>query len=181
MFKKLRTKFRLRKALIAEQHAKQVTHFDHGILDWQTPQYNAYEKGPLWFIVFAAVMSLLIIYAFFSKDYFFAAAIIAFAVTYVIVQREKPKNVKVILSKYGIKVGNESYPYSQITAFWLIYKPPYVKTLNLRIKNRWAQDLTINMQSEDPAEIRELLGTMIPEWQGKEEAFSESLIRLLRL
>ena len=181
MLKKLRTKIRLRKALVAEQHAKQVTHFDHGILDWQTAQYNAYEKGIVWFIVFAAIISLFIIYAFYSKDYFFAAAMIAFAVTYVILQREKPKSVKVTLSKYGIKVGNEVYQYSQIIAFWLIYKPPYMKTLNIRIKNRWAQDIMINMHNEDPAEIREMLSAMIPEWQGKEESFTESLIRLLRL
>ncbi|MEK7544891.1 MAG: hypothetical protein AAB551_02055 [Patescibacteria group bacterium] len=181
MLKKLRTKIRLRRALVAEQRAKQVTHFDHGILDWQTTQYNAYEKGVLWYVIFTAVISLFIVYAFYSKDYFFAAAMIAFGVAYAILQREKPKNVKVILSKYGIKVGNDVYPYSEVIAFWLIYKPPYVKTLNFRIKNRWAQDLVINIHKEDPAEIREMLGSIIPEWKGKQEAFAESLVRLLRL
>lgn len=197
-----RTNRRLKKALKKEQAAKAdakagnkgktklsqrktstntPTHFDNAVLEWHAPQYIQYHKGPVWFTIFTLLIAAIGLYAIFTKDYFFALAMITFGIVYALTHRKKPAIIKVKLSHYGIKIGDQIYPYSQIKAFWVIYNPPLVETLNIRLDKKIMPDVTIFASQQNPSEIREFLSGYVPEWQNRQETFSETLIRLLRL
>lgn len=157
------------------------THYDRALIEWEAPEYGHYEKGKIWYIIFALTTALFTTYAILNKDYIFATAIILFALTYTLIQRKKPQTTKIIISHNGIKVEKEAYSFHQIHAFWIIYQPPYIQTLNIRTNKHFMPDITISLEDQDPAIIRHVLSHFIPEWQNRQEAFSETLIRLLRL
>lgn len=174
---KISPSHRLRRALIDEK----PTHYDHAVLEWVAPQYLQYHKGRLWFVIFALVMAGFAVYGIFTKDYYFAAAIMTFGIVYVLTHRQRPMQVKVILSRHGLKFGNHIYPYNEMKAFWILYNPPLTETINFRIKKRFLCDITIHLMDQNPAHLREFLNEYVPEWQDRQETLSESLIRLLRL
>lgn len=175
------TNQKLKRAIYKEQIRKIPTHYDRALIEWEAPQEIRFEKGRIWYIVFTLITALFTAYAIFNKDYLFAAAIILFAVTYILIQRKKPETTKIIISHNGIKIGSEVFPFHQIRAFWIIYEPPYVQTFNIRTGKRFMPDITVSLEDQNPAIIRHVLGHFIPEWQDRQETFSETLIRLLRL
>ena len=79
----------------------------------------------------------------------------------------------------GVRIGNLFFPYSQIKAFWIIYDHG-IRTLNLRALNHWFGDVVIQLDEIDPVEIRNFLVGQIPEWEGKREPVSETLLRILK-
>ena len=79
----------------------------------------------------------------------FSFAIIAFVVAYYFAHLEHPKDVEVKISNIGIKVGGRKYPYSRIKAFWLIYEPPYIKTLNIRVSEELVSDINTYFNNSD--------------------------------
>lgn len=181
MLKKIKNKLRLRRALRKEQLQKIPTHFDDVIFEWKAPEYLQYHKGNKWFVVFSLIVGLFGMYALVMKDYLFATAILLFGVVYCMTHRDKPEEVSIGLSKLGIKIGDRVYPYEQIKAFWIIYNPPYVQTINFRLAKKFLPDIEIYLHGQNPSQLREFLGHRIPEWVNRQETFTETLIRLMRL
>jgi hypothetical protein len=98
-----------------------------------------------------------------------------------IFDRRKPKNVKVILSEVGIKVGSRIYQYGRIRTFWIIYNPPFAKTLNIRVHNEFLVDIEIQLGDQDPTVIYEFLSRKLPELEGKTESLLRHFERLFKL
>lgn len=181
MLKKIQNKLRLRRALKEEQLRDIPTHFDHAIFEWSAPEYLQYHKEKTWFAVFSVVIGLFGMYALVMKDYLFATAILLFGAVYCLTHRDKPSEVKVTLSRLGLKIGTRIYPYDQIKAFWIIYKPPFVQTINFRLEKKFLPDVEIHLKNQSPSELKGFLAQHVPEWIERQETLTESLIRLLRL
>jgi len=108
-------------------------------------------------------------------------AIIVFTAVYSLIHLEHPRNVQVKISEIGVKVGLKKYSYGKIKAFWIIYEPPFVQTLNLRVEGDFIGEITIQLAGQDPAQVREYLISKIPEMEGKSESFSDILVRLFKI
>jgi len=133
-------------------------------------------------LIAGAVTLLTAIGSALMGNWSFTLAILAFGgVYYYLQEHHPPQNIQITISKMGIKVGSEIYPFTHIQAFWIFYHPPFIKTLNLRVHKKFFSDVIIQLENEDPAEIRRFLSGEIPEWEGKSERFSEVIIRLLKL
>lgn len=155
--------------------------FDHSVLSWTAPEYIKHEKGLFWKVCAVAFIAIMAAFGFMQDAWTFSMAIIAFAVTYFLVHLEHPRKVEVKLSHIGIKVGNRMYGYGKIKAFWIIYQPPQVKTLNIRVSGGVLTDIDIQLDGQNPAVVREFLLSKIPEMEGKTESFSDAILRLLKI
>lgn len=155
--------------------------FDNAVINWKAPEYPKYKKGIFWKIFASLLLISVVLIGYFYNAWSFTAAIFAFALVYFLLNREEPKNVEVILSNIGIKVGNRKYPYSHIKAFWIIYEPPYFSTLHIRVKNDIAVDITIELGLQDPSIVREFLIDKIPEMEGQNYSVSDLFVRLFKL
>lgn len=163
--------------MLANKHSA----YDDAQIEWIAPEYVRHYRGQTWKIVTGAIVIISAILAFLYASWTFSLAIIASAVVYYIVHLEHPKDVPVKISKIGIKVGNRRYPFTRIKGFWTIYNPPYVRTLNIRVAGEIVTDITIQLDAQDPAEIREHLISKIPEFEGKTETLSDLFLRLFRI
>ncbi|MFC1599425.1 hypothetical protein ACFL3T_00165 [Patescibacteria group bacterium] len=153
---------------------------DH-VLTWEAPEYIQHEKTLTWFIVAAILVLALIVYGFFISNWTMIVAIVVIAALYIWLHGQSPKHVKILISRTGIKFGEKEIPYQNITNFWILYHPPHIKTLNIKSNSRFYPDLSIELGDQDPAELRTFLCAHVREFEGREEHFSDTLVRILKL
>ncbi len=155
--------------------------FNQGIFSWTAHLYRYHEKTKRWYISAGLFMLILIGYAIYTEAYTFAVALLAYCYVYVYFHSKEPNTEKIIISEIGIKEGKHYYPYSSIKHFWIIYHPPFVKQLHIMTNKRVMPEVVIQLEDQDPAELRNYLCHQIPELEGKEEGFVDTLIRTLKL
>lgn len=162
--------------------AQEMALYDKAVFTWIAPEYIQHPKSKIWYLAAAVAAGAMILLDALTGNFTMALAVIVLAGVYwYIHNHHPPKDIKITVSKMGIKVGNMIFPYSSIQAFWIMYQPPHVTTLNLRVKEHFFSDVVIQLNHEDPAPIREYLCGQIPEWEGKTERLGDVLLRLLKL
>lgn len=155
--------------------------FHKDVISWEAPEYVQHEKGWKWFFVAALAAAAFCVYAALTQNWTLLVAIILISAMYVWQHGSVPQHVQIRVSHAGIKVGNKEYPYQNIKSFWLIYKAPHVKTLNLRSNSKVLPDIAIQLGDQDPAELRVYLCSQIREEEGKEETGVDAFIRIFKL
>lgn len=184
MIKKIKNKFKQRKIRKAQrkEYLKNLpSAYDHTVISWIAPEHTKHERGRLWKVLIPAMLLAAIILGVLHNAWTFSLAIVVFATVYYALHREHPKDVDIIVSDIGIKVGERRYPYSRIKAFWIIYDPPYIKTLNLHVNGEFAVHIPVQLGDQNPAEIREFLLEKIPEREGETESLSDIFLRLFKI
>ena len=58
--------------------------------------------------------------------------------------------LRIKITQLGIYVEDQFYPYNMINSFWLVYQPPFVRTLNLRLVGKTTSRLVIQMDTKTP-------------------------------
>ncbi|MFA7686035.1 MAG: hypothetical protein WCX95_04520 [Candidatus Gracilibacteria bacterium] len=191
MLKKIKEKYHSHKLRSAQkkEERQQLIHqiknapsaFDQAVITWEAPEYVVHEKGLIWKITMLIIVALIAGLSLYYDSWTFALVIVIFALVHTLVHLEHPRNVQVKISEIGIKVGFRKYSYGKIKAFWVIYEPPFVQTLNLRVEGDFIGEITIQLADQDPAAVREYLISKIPEMEGKSESLSDILVRLFKI
>lgn len=177
MLKKIKTKIQKKK----QKSIQNYQAYNNEILSWFAPEYIHYEKGKIWKISAIVITLLAAFLAYRYSSWTFSLVILTLSAVYLFIHKENPKMVKVIVSEVGIKVGQRHYPFNKINGYWLVYHPPYIKKLNIRIKDHILVDIPILLHQQDPAKIQSILNSKIPEIKGQKEPLSESLLRLIKI
>ena len=89
--------------------------------------------------------------------------------------------IGVKITQMGVWVSDRFFAYTSLKAFWIIYKPPFVTRLYLRLANKSGTEVKIELNHQSPVEVRQLLAREIPEIEGGDESMADVFIRLLRL
>ncbi len=194
MIKKIKRKLLVKKALKAEKKLQKAlkteakvlskqtdTAYDKSVLSWKAPEYIKYKKGKIWYAIFAIVMTVSIFSAYMYGSLTFAIALAGFTIAYLLFDLRRPKTVKVSISELGIKVGKNIYQFNRIRAFWILYNPPLVSVLYIRVHNEFMVDIEIQLNGMDPVDVYKFLSTRLPELEGKGEGFLKGITRLLKL
>lgn len=187
MLKKIKEKYHQHKIRRAQRREKiyllhsQPSEYDEAILSWIAPETIKHERGMTWKVVMGGLLLSGIIWGIFTNALTFSLVLAVFAVAYYLINLEHPKDLEVKISHIGIKIGTRRYPYSRIKAFWIIYEPPYLKILNLRVSGEIITDLTIQLHDQTPSAVREVLMEKIPEMEGQSEKLSDLLLRLFKI
>jgi len=166
-----------------QTHAHSGTHIadQKAVFQWIAPEYIRHEKSKNWYFGATLVLVATILLAYYTANWSMALAVLVFAGVYLFThQYHPPKDVHVVISDLGIRMGHMFFFYSDIKAFWIIYKPDW-KTLNLRVSKHWFSEISIHLNGMDPVEIRKYLVGQVPEWEGKDEKFGDIILRLLKL
>jgi len=163
-----------------KNHPKKPIAHNRIVLAWTAPEYLHQHKPLAWYIGAALTVLLLITWGYFSNNWTMVLAIVVFAAVYTYLHHyHPPKNIPIEISEMGIRVGHIFHPYSHIQAFWIHYQYG-LKTLNLRVHKQVFSDVVIQLEHQDPVEIRHYLVSQIPEWEGKTERVGEMVLRLLK-
>lgn len=164
--------------------AQENTHTDHRkmVHEWETPEFIPLPRSKRWYIGASIIFALVILYGIFTRSITMVLVFVMVAVVFFITSKHQPAIVKAQITDMGIFYKEKFYPYHHINAFWIVYHPPYVASLYLKIrKGKRLEDLKIELFHENPANIRALLINEVPEIEGAGEPMTDLLTRLLRL
>ena len=161
---------------------KNATDHRQILMEWETPEFRPMHRGKTWYILASIIFALLLIYALASQSLTMAMAFITVAVIFAFVEKKEPRMVNVQITDLGIFYKNNFYPYHEINAFWIVYHPPFVDVLYLRLrKKKHFVNVKIELNQENPADLRNLLMKEIPELEGAQEPTIDILTRLFKL
>jgi hypothetical protein len=151
------------------------------LLEWETPEFVRIPRGKNWYIVAGLVLLALVAYALFTDSISMAVVFIMLAVVFILTEKKQPRNVRVIITDLGVFYNGRFYPYHHINAFWLVYHPPYVRVMYLRLRvGKSFKYLKIELNHQKPQKVRELLLKELPEIEGAQEPVTDLLARILR-
>ncbi len=151
------------------------------LLRWKAPEFINHYRSPRWFIVAGSILLLLVAYALYTQSATMAVVFIVLAGVYYLTHNQEPKIIDIKLTELGIFVDKKFYAYHMINSFWIVYQPPYVQTINLRLGNKSLSRITIQLDRQNPVDVRKILSKEIPEIEGQDESMTDIFIRLLRL
>ncbi len=156
--------------------------FDKAAFSWIAPEYLQHPKTVKWWVIAGIILLLAMIAEAFSGNWTMLVATIVFAGVYTYVHTFRPpRHTKINISELGIKIGHRKIPYEALESFWIIYDPPLTKSLYFRQKNQLISDLVIELEDQDPLEIRAFLEKFLVEVTGVQQQFTDVLLRLLKL
>jgi len=164
-----------------QEKINQKKDFGREVISWQAPEFAEHNRGKWWIFCMTIIAISLIIYGILAESVIFSIVIILLVGVFFLTHNQKPKIVKIALTNTGIIFANRFFPFEDIRTFWIIYNPPEIKTLNLRMNRGVFKEIAIQLGDRDAAEIRAFLSTEIPEWKNRKETLSEILIRVLKL
>ena len=151
------------------------------LLHWQAPEFIKHDKSIKWFVLAGIAVAALIWYAVQTHSFTMAVAFIVLAGVYGLSHHHEPCTVDVKVTSLGMLVGSKKIPFNQIKAFWIVYHPPKIKTLKLLTTDQMFAELTIQLDGQDPGEVRDFLIKQVPEYEGRGENFIDTLIRITKL
>lgn len=151
------------------------------LLEWRAPEFINHQKSPRWFLTAGVLILLLVLYALYTQSATMAIVFIVLAGVYYLTHNQDPKIITIQITELGIHVDKSFYPYHMINSFWMVYQPPFVQTLNLRLGNKTFSKVVIQLDRQNPVELRKILSREIPEIEGQDESMGEIIARLLRL
>lgn len=152
-------------------------------ISWEIDEYTKHPRSKKWYIIAAIIALALIIYALLTKNYFFALIIIISSGLIVFYDNEPPKRVPFTISYDGITINQKFYDFEDMRNFYVIYRPKEdIRKLFFEFKNPLKHRLVINLEKQDPVDVRDYLLQYLDEDLEKEhEPLSEGLARIFRL
>lgn len=154
-------------------------------MDWVCPAYLQPEKGIGWYITMGIIVLAFVAYGLMSSagEYGWIVSItfLLMAGVYYMSQMSTPPIVKVDITDHGIRFGAKFYNYSDIKTFWIIDNEDII-SLNFTVSKGTNRRVTILIPIEiNRAQLKNYLVNFIIEEEGKQESFSDQLIRNLGL
>lgn len=149
-------------------------------ISWQAPEFRHYPKNAAWYVTMGAVCVLVI--AFFviiENDIFAAVCLGLIAILAVIFSRQVPLKVEIELNSRGIRFGNLSYPYKQVKYFWVVHNEKH-KSLNLHTSALMNNVVILELEGQDPEQVRQFLLGHIPEHSETQETFAQKIMHLFK-
>lgn len=168
--------------IIADNSALLTLHpDDQPILLWPAPEYIKHTKGRLWFIFNGLLVLGIVVYGVITNSWTMSVAFLIFAGVYYLIHQEEPRQITIAISEMGIKIDTRFYPFSSIRYFWIVYNPPFVKTLHLKLASRTLSEIEVQLADQNSADVRSYLLKQIPEMEGKEESLTSIFSRIMKL
>ena len=142
---------------------------------WETPEFKHYPKNTGWYITLFSVSILVIgFFIIFQKDYFAAVTCALLTGFIVYFGRQRPTLVLVELTHENLRFGNILYPYKQLKSFWVVTTPHH-QTLNFIATTLVNNTIIIELEGQDPQEIRNFLLTYLEEHHETEPTFTQRI------
>ena len=147
---------------------------------WEATEYIHREKSPLWFVVFAGtVVVLMVVAVFIMRTWSFAILIPVMAAALVVYSRRPPRVINYTLSRQGLHVNDKLYSLGDFKAFSLIHGDDEHSIMLIPVK-RLNPGVTIYFPEEVGEAIIDLLAARLPMQEAHLDMIDQ-IIRKLRL
>ena len=156
----------------------------HGkqFLNWEFPEYNKYERGPLWRWVFGLILIGVLVYSILTLNLLFVIFIVLTCIVLFLHSKREALKINFGIFEDGIKIGENFYEWQDINNFRIVYEPPEVKRLYIDLKGTFLHDFSASLEDQDPVEVRKILKNYLEEDLTKPyETLADKLNRWLKI
>ena len=150
------------------------------IMHWKAPEFEIYERDRKWYLYVSFILIAIVIYAVFTNSLLMAITFILIGALGYIYLNKEPRILNFLITKEGVVAGRELYPFDNLKSFWVFYEEDDLRVISLHTQSFLAPYIHIPIHDQDPAEIRKILLSYIPEEEHKPGAI-DTLDRLLQL
>lgn len=145
-------------------------------LSWQAWEFKHYPKNAGWYITFISITVLVLAFFIIVENDIFAAVSLAIIAALVLgFSRQKPQRVDIELTSRGVNFGNLFYPHKQIKHFWVVNNDRH-RTVNFHTSAFVNNILVVELEDQDPDEVRDFLIRHLPEHPETEETTSQKIM-----
>lgn len=154
---------------------------DNPPITWSAQEYVHIDKGPLWFVAFAAVVvGLIALDVFLLHAWTLSALVIVMAIAVIVYIRRPPRTLTYALSpRQGLYIGEQLYDFDQFKAFGLIQDGAN-HSIMLIPRKRFAPGVSVYFPDEAGERIVDILGQRLPMETLKLDLV-DAIVRMLRL
>jgi hypothetical protein len=148
-------------------------------LSWEASEFPHYPKNFAWYLTAGIIVLLVLGFEVLQGDWFGAISLAVIAIFIIIFAMHKPGRVLVSLTSEGVRIENSFIPYAQMKYFWVVSNDNH-KTLNIETTAYINRTILVELDSQDPEEVREIMLREVPEHSSTEETFVQRLIHRLK-
>ena len=130
---------------------------------WETTLWQNNSGKKYAFAVIAGLLSGAGAIIFFNKNLLTAIFMIISAAVLTLYTNKKPSVSQISINESGISIDGQPYAYKELKSFWLQYTPGDAKELSLESKKWYLPYIKINIENQNPMELRAMLSNFIPE------------------
>ncbi|MBI2100436.1 MAG: hypothetical protein HYT47_00200 [Candidatus Vogelbacteria bacterium] len=97
--------------------------------EWETLEYEHYEKSPRWFWTIGIGAVILILIAILTKNFLLAILILLAGFALILHGVKPPDKITIAVNRYGVQVRHRLYPFKTLRSFWIHDQPTQKITL----------------------------------------------------
>jgi hypothetical protein len=150
-------------------------------VEWQTPEYEHFDKDIGWFKAVFLVTVISVILALVFQNFFFALILLLSGFVIMLYGARLPEMMEVILTPKGVRINQNLFPYDRLKSFWLSdsHGEGRAKKLILEADRFFLPHVVIPLAAETDEElVREYLLQYLPELR-HEESFADVIADLI--
>ncbi len=149
---------------------------------WTFRERKEVARPTWWWVSAGVVAAAIVAYALFTGNFLFAIIIVLAGALFVAETKRTPRRLTCQLTSTGVVVGKKFWRWSELTNFWIAYRPPEVMNLYLVPKGSLDPRVSIPLGETNPVAVRNHLRKFLSEdLEREDEPTSEALARLLKL
>lgn len=148
---------------------------------WNALSHTQAARPAAWYLIFGIISLALIFFGIYNHSILMVITFCVIILSVLLFTNQRPSTLVYKATKTGIISGNTIYPYKTVKTFWIIYNPPVVKTLNFETSAYLNNLISLELGNQDPMELKLFLSQYIPEDLDREEPFTDSLARNLKI
>jgi len=131
--------------------------------EWETLEYEHYEKSPRWFWTVGMGGAVLILFAVLTTNFLFAILLLLATFTLLLHGHQPPDKITISMGRHGVQVRHLIYPFKNLRSFW-VHDQLLAKKITLRSKKAFMPYLHLPLPDNlDHEAIRLFLLEHLPE------------------
>ncbi len=133
------------------------------IIEWETYEYEPKERSSNWYWLVGFISLALIVGSIISKNFLLAILIILGAFTLMLYAARRPHVIKIAVSRRGIQIHQNLFPFHSLHSFWL-HDDEFERKIILRSEKLLMPHIHIPLAEEvDHEALRVFLLDFLPE------------------
>ncbi|MBI2550723.1 hypothetical protein HYV73_00030 [Candidatus Uhrbacteria bacterium] len=149
---------------------------------WEIDEYPQYERSALWYLIMSTLGIALVLYSVLTQNFLFGVIILMGAVIVFMNSMKAPPRVPVVITSTGILVDDRHYDWRKVKQFFIVYEPPAISTLYIRLDSLMLPLMSVPLEEENPNDVREALLPYVSEdLERDEETWADLLRRLYKI
>lgn len=150
--------------------------------EWEVDEYEQHDRPKRWYVVMGIVGAVFVAYALYSQNFLFALIIVLFAIILFMQSHQAAPRVVVRVTDKGVAIQHRFYSYDELGDFFIIYRPPEIKTLFIDTNSSLRPRLRVPLLENDPNDIRFTLRQyLVEDTKTEEEPLSDQISRMWRI